>query len=215
MESNAIHILIVEDLTLTRMGIRTALNNSQLNCQIVAEAGTLREAKQQLAQNPDIQLVLLDLLLPDGNGAELVPLIKAGIPDCKILVISAETEKSNIIRLIDQGIQGFISKFSDEHTLEAAIHSVCDGIEFFGQDITEIIHAVSISKDPDLGNFTSRELEIMRLCAKGHNVKRIAEELCISTRTVETHKNNIFKKLGFNSTVELVNYVFENGIVRN
>ena len=58
MESNAIHILIVEDLTLTRMGIRTALNNSQLNCQIVAEAGTLREAKQQLAQNPDIQLVL-------------------------------------------------------------------------------------------------------------------------------------------------------------
>ena len=215
MDTETINIMIVEDLTLTRMGIRTALRNSQLDCKIVAETGSMSEALEMLKQHNDIHLLLLDLMLPDGNGAEIVQFLKAQDSPCHILVISAETNQDVIIQLVEMGIDGFVSKFTDEQTLETAIHSVCDGIEFFGQDITEIIHAVSVSKAPDNEVFTSRELDIIRLCAKGYNVKRIAEELFISKRTVETHKNNIFKKLGFNSTSELINYVFENGIVRN
>ncbi len=209
------NILIVEDLVLTRIGIRTAIKGSHIDFNIIAEAGSVREAKAILMQNHDFQLVLLDLLLPDGNGDELVQYLKTNNCPCRILVISAETNQQHIIQLVEMGIDGFISKFTDESSLEEAINSVCDGIEYYGQDISEIIHAVSVSKSPDQSIFTNRELEIMRLCAKGLNVKQIAEELCISTRTVETHKNNIFKKLGFNSTVALVNYVFENGIVRN
>ena len=215
MDTSPLNILIVEDLALTRLGIRTALRNSQLNCNIVAEAGSMDEALEILKRHADIQLLLLDLMLPDGNGSDIVEYLKSSKSPCKILVISAETNQDTIIRLIDMGIAGFVSKFADEETLETAIHSVCNGFEFFGQDITEIIHAVYISRSPDLSIFTNREIEIMKMCAKGQNVKRIAEELNISARTVETHKNNIFKKLGFKSTIELVNYVFENGIVRN
>lgn len=212
---SCLNIMIIEDLVLTRMGIRTALNNSGLDCKIVAEASTIAEAKDILKNQPDIHLVLLDLMLPDGNGSEIVRHIKDNNISCKILIISADTNKQNILNLIDLGIDGFISKFTDTDTLEAAITSVSNGIEFFGKDISEIIHAVSMSKAPQNDIFTAREMEIMRLCAKGYPVKRIADELSISSRTVETHKNNIFKKLGFSSTGELMNYAFENGIIKN
>ncbi len=206
-------ILLVEDQLLTRMGMGMALNKKR-GCKIVAEAATVEEAKQLLKQPSDYDVVLLDLMLPDGNGAELVQFLKNRGSEVRVLVISADTNKETIMHLVDLGIDGFISKYADIPTLVDAIHSVDSGIEYFGKDISEIIHAVSTAKAPVDGLFTERELDIVRLCAKGQSVKQIAETLSISSRTVETHKNNIFKKLGFNSTSELMNWVFEHGIVR-
>lgn len=212
---SCINVLLVEDQTLTRMGISLALNSCSSNCRIVAEAGSVHEAKELLKQLEKVDIVLLDLMLPDGNGTEIVQFLRSRGADTKVLVISADTTRENILQLIDLGIGGFISKFADISTLEAAITSVYSGIEYYGKDITEILHAVSTAKAQALDIFTSRELDIMRYCAKGLSVKQISEELNISTRTVENHKNNIFKKLGFNSTAELINYVFEHGIVHN
>lgn len=210
-----INVLLVEDQILTRMGISLALNNSSSHCRIVAEAGSVSEAKELLKQLDNVDLVLLDLMLPDGNGIEIVQFLRSRGADTKVLVISADTTRENLLQLIDLGIGGFISKFADISTLEAAITSVYSGIEYYGKDIAEILHAVTTAKAQALDVFTSRELDIMRYCAKGMSVKQISEELNISTRTVENHKNNIFKKLGFNSTAELINYVFEHGIVHN
>lgn len=212
---SCINVLLVEDQTLTRMGISLALNSGSSNCRIVAEAGSVHEAKELLKQLEKVDIVLLDLMLPDGNGTEIVQFLRSRGADTKVLVISADTTRENILQLIDLGIGGFISKFADISTLEAAITSVYSGIEYYGKDITEILHAVSTAKAQALDIFTSRELDIMRYCAKGLSVKQISEELNISTRTVENHKNNIFKKLGFNSTAELINYVFEHRIVHN
>lgn len=212
---SCINVLLVEDQTLTRMGISLALNSGSSNCRIVAEAGSVHEAKELLKQLEKVDIVLLDLMFPDGNGTEIVQFLRSRGADTKVLVISADTTRENILQLIDLGIGGFISKFADISTLEAAITSVYSGIEYYGKDITEILHAVSTAKAQALDIFTSRELDIMRYCAKGLSVKQISEELNISTRTVENHKNNIFKKLGFNSTAELINYVFEHGIVHN
>ena len=212
---SCINVLLVEDQTLTRMGISLALNSGSSNCRIVAEAGSVHEAKELLKQLEKVDIVLLDLMLPDGNGTEIVQFLRSRGADTKVLVISADTTRENILQLIDLGSGGGISKFADISTLEAAITSVYSGIEYYGKDITEILHAVSTAKAQALDIFTSRELDIMRYCAKGLSVKQISEELNISTRTVENHKNNIFKKLGFNSTAELINYVFEHGIVHN
>jgi DNA-binding NarL/FixJ family response regulator len=207
-----IKILLVEDQILTRMGMTMALN-PRTGCSIVAEAGSVQEAKNQLKQLQEVDVVLLDLLLPDGNGSEVVQFLQHRGSDIKVLVISANTNKETILHLVDMGIMGFISKYADIPTLVAAIHSVYNGIEYFGQDVSEIIHAVSTAKEHAEDLFTDRELEIVRLCANGLSVKQIAEALSISSRTVETHKNNIFKKLGFNSTGELISWVFEHGIV--
>ncbi|MBQ3733759.1 MAG: response regulator transcription factor [Bacteroidales bacterium] len=209
-----IKILLVEDQILTRMGMTMALN-PRTDCTIVAEAGSVQEAKEQLKHLQEVDVVLLDLLLPDGDGAEVVQFLQHRGSDVKVLVISANTNKETILHLVDMGISGFISKYADIPTLVAAIHSVYNGIEYFGQDVSEIIHAVSTAKEHAEDLFTDREMDIVKLCAKGLSVKQIADELNISARTVETHKNNIFKKLGFNSTSELIRWVFEHGIVRN
>lgn len=207
--------VIVEDLVLTRIGIKTALKKSSLDCEVIAEVGSVKEAKTVLKQQHDIDVVLLDLILPDGNGIEIARFIKKRYPEIKILVISADTERENILALIKLGINGFISKFEDLPVIETAIYSVCNGIDYFGKDICEVIHAVSMSKAPKDNMFTARELEIMQLCAKGHTVKKIADLLCISPRTVDAHKNNIFRKMGFKNTGELVNYMYEQGIIRS
>ncbi len=210
---DTINILLVEDQLLTRMGVTMALNRNG-GCKIVAEAASVQEAKKELKQNTDIDVVLLDLMLPDGNGAEVVQFLRNRGSDIPVLVISADTNKETILQLVEAGINGFISKYADIPTLRAAIHSVYNGIGYFGNDISEIIHAVSTAKAHREDDFTERETEIIRLCAKGLSAKQIAEKLNISTRTVETHKNNIFKKMGFNSTGELINWVFEHGIVQ-
>ena len=206
---STIKILIVEDHVLTRMGTKAALNSSSKNCQIVAEAGSV------LKSLPNIDLILLDLILPDGNGIEVVQFLRSRNMDNKVLIISADTDKNNILQLIQLGINGFISKFADISTLEYAIESIINGNDYYGKDISEIIHAVTIAKSPEEDLFTTRELEIIRLCAQGLSVKMIADELNISARTVENHKNNIFKKMGFNSTGELIYFAFEKGIVQN
>ena len=207
--------VIVEDLILTRIGIKTALKNNSLDCEVVAEVGSVKEAKSVLKQQHDIDVVLLDLILPDGNGIEIARFLKKRYPDIKILVISADTERETRLALIKLGVNGFISKFEDLPIIETAIYSVCNGIDYFGKDICEVIHAVSMSKAPKDNLFTARELEIMQLCAKGYTVKKIADLLCISPRTVDAHKNNIFKKMGFKNTGELVNYMYEQGIIRS
>jgi len=193
-----INILLVEDQMLTRMGMTMALNRNA-DCQVVAEAGSVQEAKQLLKQNQNLDVVFLR-----QRGS-----------DIKVLVISADTNQETILQLVEMGIGGFISKYADIDTLTTAIHSVYRGIEYFGKDIAEIIEAVSTAKGPAEEMFTGRELDIVRLCAKGLSVKQIADVLCISTRTVETHKNHIFRKLGFNSTSELIRWVFDHGIVRS
>ena len=212
---STINILLVEDQTLTRMGVKMSLHRDGSICRVVAEAGTVKEALAQITSMPDVDVVLLDLMLPDGNGMDVVQRMRQIGSKAKVLVISADTNRDTILKLTDMGISGFVSKYVDGKTLEEAIDSVYHGLDYFGKDIAEIIHAVSTAKAQAEDIFTDRELEIMRMCAKGLNVKQIAEELNISSRTVETHKNNIFKKLGFNSTSELMKYMFEHGIVRD
>ncbi len=209
------NVLLVEDHVLTRMGTVMAINSNSENFKVVAEAGSIKEAIDILDKNSDIGLVLLDLMLPDGHGIEVVKHLRDTNSPVKVLVLSADTDKNNILQLLEVGIDGFVSKFVDIPTLLDAMDSVCNGLEYYGKDISEIIHAVSLAHASSEELFTNREMEIIRLCSKGHTVKEIANELNISVRTVENHKNNIFKKLGFNTTGELIHYAYEHGIIHN
>lgn len=209
------NILLVEDHVLTRMGTLMAINGAGGEYKVVAEAGSVAEAKDIISKGDDIGLVLLDLMLPDGYGLEVVEFMKSIKSPAKILVLSSDNNKNNILQLLDAGIDGFISKFVDVSTLIYAIESVSNGLEYLGKDISEIIHAVATAHTPADNIFTNRETEIIQLCAKGYMSKEIADELNISNRTVENHKNNIFKKLGFNTTGELIRYAYEHGIIND
>ncbi len=210
-----INVFIVDDHLLFRMGIRTVLANSA-DITVVGEAAGGIEFFEKL-NSTSIDIVLLDLILPDMQGIDIATRLKKEYPDIKILVLSSDTTSFSLQQLLKIGIDGFISKenaYAEE--LIKAIHSVMRGEHFYGKDICTILYNIFISKDKtrlDMPNLTEREMEIIKLCHSGLMSKEIANKLNISSRTVEMHKNNIFKKLGINSTLELVLYAMKNGII--
>jgi len=207
------NILLVEDQVLNQMGIKVALEKGTPGYKISAIAGCVKEAVELLQQNAEIGLVLLDVQLPDGSGLDVMRFIKTLDRDVKVIVLTVETSPQIIMQLCDLGINGFISKFSEVRDIKTAVGIVMQGGTFFGKDFDDIVKSVMVAKSQAEDLLSVRELEIVKLCAQGYSAKQIADKLFISTRTVETHKNNLFKKLGFSKTSELVKFALEKGIV--
>lgn len=211
-----INAILVDDHALFRLGIKAAIGASHADIRITGEADSGAALFGLLeASSPDI--ILLDILLPDMTGVDIARRLKAERPEIKILAISAENSADTVQAMLDIGIEGFISKRqggADE--IAHAIRSVMSGFEYFGSDIAAIIYKIYVSKKKTAEvtpEFTAQERRIIELCRDGLQSKQIADRLHISPRTVENHKNNIFKKLGINSTLEMVRYALKNGII--
>lgn len=213
MDKN-IDVLVLDDETLVRLGIRFSLMNLAPDIHVVAEAADLASVKILLNTSVSFDVALLDLQLPDGSGVEAAKLIRKTRPDVKILIVSMETSETILQTLLNIGIDGFVSKQAGDQELVSAIRSVTDGFEYFGTDVANLIHTVQTSLRWEEPKFSEREMEIIRLCAKCMTAKEIADELYLSPRTIECHKRNIFLKMGFKSTAELINYAFQNGLVK-
>lgn len=207
-----IGILMVEDHPLYRVGLRMALSYSGLACVIKAEAENVSQALDDLKQQSDeIDLILLDYFLPDGTGMDVLKVAKKMFPDIKVLLVSGEDNNPELEAMIREGLNGFVSKDVTPQGLATVITSIFAGKDYFGYDSENLSpEGAGTQKSESL---TQRELDIIRLCALGKTSKEIADELFISARTVESHKNKIFNKLGCNSTTEMVNYAFLNGLV--
>ena len=193
-----------------------ALQQMNPRLDIVAEAGSLKEAKEKVDESETLDLVLLDLNLPDGNGAELLGYLKKKKPETKVLVISVDLNPKHIVALIDEGINGFISKDVQAEELNEAINAIMLGLGYYGKIIMTLVDEVATAADEDISKMlTQRELEVMELCAQGMSAQDIAEKLCLSRRTIEGHKSRIFEKMGFKNVGELINYAFNHGILGN
>ena len=212
-----ISVIIVDDHDLFRLGIRTAIESRNADIVITGEAGSGVEFFD-LLETVAADIVLLDISMPGMDGAEIAQRLKKERPEMKILAVSNENSASTIEKMLKTGIDGFVSKAScKSNTLAEAIRSVMQGFEYFGQDISEIISRIYVAKKRTTqisDEFSEQEKRIIELCHKGLKSKLIAERLGITARTVEWHKSKIFSKLGINSTLELVQFVFKNGIVR-
>jgi DNA-binding NarL/FixJ family response regulator len=151
------------------------------------------------------------------TGIEIARQLKNTHPDLKILALSSENTASVISDLLDIGINGFISKRTGGVSMLAdAIRSVMSGFDYYGKDISDVIYSIYVAKKKTTevtSDFTVQEKNIILLCRDGLQSKQIADKLNISSRTVEKHKNNIFRKLGINNTVEMLNYALKNGII--
>lgn len=208
-----VKLFIVEDHPLVRAGLSLTLSQGSGKYVIAAEAGSVAEALR-LLPTVDADVVLLDIMLPDGTGLEIARKIRSTRPLLKILVLSAETDEDMILQLVESGVDGFVSKNIPPVELYTAIEYVADGAQYFGKDISKIIRDVNNARNNRNVQFTERENEIIALCAEGLAAKEIAARLFISIDTVNAHKYNIFKKLGINNSVELVRYAIKHGIIK-
>lgn len=209
--NDTIRILLVDDHPLMLMGIRSMLEGKP-GIEVVGTAGNGVEALEKAAAlKPDV--MMLDIVMPGMDGIELARRMRAEMPDTALLVLSSDTSLVTLEPLLNIGIDGFLPKTSDVSFMLDAIRSVAEGYEYFGTDIARLIERISLAKKASDGLFTPRELDVIRLSCKGLQYKEIAGRLGIKYLTVVTIKNNIFRKLGINNTVELVIYAVRKELI--
>ena len=206
-----IRILICDDHPLMLFGIRSMLENRPG----LVVCGTARNGEEAFEQasllRPDV--LLFDIVMPGMDGIELARRMRAELPDVALLVLSGDASAATLEPLLRIGIDGFLPKTAGDRTIEDAIRSVTSGYEYFGADIARLIERISLAERAADSLFTPRELDVIRLSCKGLQYKEIADELGIKYLTVVTIKNNIFRKLGINNTVELVLYAIKKNLI--
>lgn len=166
---------------------------------------------------PD-KIIVLDFHMPDFNGLEGVRALKQMLPDAELVIFSGMRNDALVEQLFDAGAKSFVSKTEGGEVLLAAIQSAAEHKPFFTQHVSEILFARFMGDDRSSGStrnrqVTKREREIIRHIADGRSNKEIAAALNISSRTAETHRATIQRKLGVSSTAEIVRFAIRNGIV--
>lgn len=208
-----IKIFLADDHELVRQGIR-ALIEREADISVVGEAGSGKDTLSNLpGAKPD--LLLLDLILPDMNGMEVLEEVKKTLPGLRVIILSMYDNKVHLLESLQRGADGYVIKGSSGFDLLKAIRSVIAGRRYVSPPLTEYLME-SISSRRSNGNtagpgkLTPREEEVLYLTAEGLSSSDISERLGISARTVEAHRHNLMKKLGLHNKAELIRYSIEN-----
>jgi DNA-binding NarL/FixJ family response regulator len=220
MAEKRITLLVADDHTIVRRGLVSLLSLGGA-MEVVGEASDGRSAVDLALQlEPDV--VLMDISMPVLNGLEATSRIKKQAPHIKVLILSAHDKEEYILQVIRSGASGYLLKNSSSEDLYAAIRSVHCGHAFFSPSISQVLletylkasTADQADQEPRVESLlTLREREILQLIAEGNTHQKIADLLHISARTVDTHSNNIMKKLDIHDSAGLVTYAIKNGIV--
>lgn len=207
------NIGILDDHELIRVGVTSVLHATPHT--VTISAACAEELFEALEEGTPCDLLLLDILMPGTNGFEVAKRMRTEYPETKIIVLSVDTKEYVIIRLMQIGIDGFISKNGPLEEVKLAIDSVAEGVPFYGRDLAVLVRDI-VDAQPNKKSkalLTKRELEIVEACCAGLLGKEISEKFHISLRAVNSHKTNIFNKLGISSSVEMVRFALEHGII--
>lgn len=211
-----IKIALVDDHQMFRDGVKAVLSDEE-SIEIVCEAGHANTLYSFLNNNT-IDLLITDISMPDISGIDITKTITEKYPDIKILILSMHSNEEFITKALSSGANGYLPKDTSMNELLDAIYTIHGGSNYFNKNISDtILNSVinkSQNKTSNNKTLTKREEEIISLVVDGFTNKEIADKLCISIRTVDSHKNNMMQKLKLKSTVELVKYAIKHNIVR-
>ena len=216
--SGTIRVLVVDDHAIVRQGIRQVLDDAD-GFAVVGEAGDGTAAMAAAALHlPDV--VVLDVSLPGGTGLEVARRLKQALPATRILMLSVYDNTEYVLEAVRAGADGYLLKDSSPAELRDAIRAVHAGESAFSAATARQLNAglrqeaQRREKEDRLAQLTSREREVLRLIVEGRTNKETAATLGISHRTVETHRENILRKLGVRSVAELTRLAIETGMLR-
>jgi len=209
-----ISVYIVDDHSLFREGLKLLLSNLDYIDQIY-EAENGQQFIDNLAKNP-VDIAMLDIEMPVMNGIQAARLAKAIAPDIKLIALSMYSDENYYLSMIDAGACGFLLKNSNFQEVEKAIVDVYNDKSYISIEILN-----NILKHPQKNNFsnfneslTDREGEILLLICKGLTNSQIADQLVLSKRTVDKHRENLLQKTQSKNTANLVIYALKNGYLK-
>ena len=212
-----IKVLIVDDHTLVRAGIRSLLALVS-NIEVVGEASDGKEALLKVGQlKPDV--VLMDLAMPVMGGLEATRRLRRDSPGIKVLALTQYDDSEYVIPIIEAGASGFITKMSAFSELAAAIEGAYKGESYLSSTAATALVAEYQQKTTQDGEqdpyqqLTDREREVLKLVVEGHTSREIAELFVVSPKTVEWHKNSLMKKLGIHTRIDLIKYAIRKRII--
>jgi len=208
-----IRILIADDHNVVAEGLRHLIQ-AQPDMQVLATVADGREAvRQAAALQPDV--VLMDLSMPELNGADATRAILEREPNCRVIVLSMYAEREYVRRAVRAGALGYVVKRSAATELVEAIRAVHAGSRYLSQKVADVVideHAGD-EKDDLLGRLSAREREVLQLLAEGHTGAAIAKRLQLSQKTVETYRARMVEKLGIRDVAGLVRFAIQKGLV--
>lgn len=211
-----IELLMADDHAIIRKGVKQLLDLTD-DIRVVAEAANGLQVLEQLEQGR-FDILLLDINMPDTHGVELIEKVCQMNKQLPILVLSMHEEAQIAIMAIQAGALGYLTKDSDPAQLPVAIRKVAGGGRWIDADLAmkasfgEPISEVDYNEPTTKPSLSVREMEIMRLLAKGDSLKEIADSLSIERGTVSTYKARIMRKMGFRNNVELMRYLVLEGL---
>jgi len=208
-----VRVLIVDDHALVRAGVRAHLAG---HVEVVGEADDVGTAiRAVLATQPDV--VLLDVHLPSGTGAEVIAAVAGGAPTTRWLALSISDSPEDVVTVIRAGAHGYLTKSVSADGLVDAVRRVADGDAVFSPRLAGFVldsfrgtaparAAAAAGSDADLDILTPREVEVLTLIARGYTYREAASELFVSTRTIETHVSAVLRKLQLSNRRELARW---------
>jgi NarL family two-component system response regulator LiaR len=211
--TSSIHVLVADDHAIVRKGIR-ALLATEPGIEVVGEAENGREAVAK-AENLQPDVILMDLVMPEMDGIEAIRRITAHQPGARILVLTSFAADDKVFPAIKAGALGYLLKDSGPDDLVQAIHQVHRGESSLHPTIArKLLQELSSPSErpPTPEPLTGREVDVLRLVARGHSNREIAERLVISDATVRTHVSNILSKLHLASRTQAALYALREGL---
>lgn len=200
-----VRILLVDDHPLVRDGLKARLQVVE-HLHVVGEAGHGAEALE-LASRVQADLALVDISMPDMNGIELTRRLRESSPDLHVLILSMYDNGEYVSSALKAGARGYLLKDAPASEVLRAIETVAEGGSYFCQSAVAAMAEAPAENTP----LTDREREILIFIVKGESNKRIAQQLNISVRTVETHRMSLRRKLGVITSAGLVHYALKQG----
>ena len=206
-------VLIVDDHPVVRKGLLQILAEEP-DIAVAAEAETASEMLE-LVKGERFDIVVLDITLPGRSGLEALKDLKALKPALPVLVLSMHPEDQYAMRVLKAGAAGYMNKDSASEELVNAVRKVVGGGKYVSPSMAEKL-AIAIGGDyerPVHESLSDREFQVMCMLAAGKRLKEVAEELCLSAKTVSTYRARVLEKMGMDTNAELTYYAVKNGLI--
>ncbi len=211
MGSQYIEIIIADDHKMIREGIRQLLElDGEIS--VIAEADDGRQCIELLKKKkPDV--LLLDINMPNMNGLEVLQALKEKGIDQKVLILTIHNEVEYLLKAVEIGVNGYVLKDSNSDVLKKAIMTVCKGESYIQPSLVPYLKMSLNKKQRKPNDLTRREVEVLKLLARGLFNKEIADTLSISEKTVKNHVSSIFKKINVSDRTQAAVYAIKNNYI--